>query len=620
MEAVVLITLERTEYKLSHMSTLEPASCKLCQMVRKVTGAYYGSGETVLDLSLDIEDRWDLMEPERVPRIKLDSKSPILTAKRSPSFQSESNATRSLAVLPDAGSELHFTILSTWLANCWELHQHNYLWDTLLPPPTRLIDVRKDKGTVYLRNELKPGTKYVALSHRWGKSQPVITTKANLEARSNGITFSELPRTFQDAVTVTRNLRIDYLWIDSLCIVQDDPEDWKREAEKMENVFSFACCTISATSANGCDEGFLHRSTENSVRVSGLGEDPPVSAYLRELSPDFEGDVERSPLHQRAWVFQERALSQRNFHFTPSQTYFQCPSGVWCETVGETDIRRGVGDRASGTREFDWSNGSTLGFTPPLKSIFPVLFPDLRRTDSVEAFEHYLSYFSTLQITKASDRPFAILGLESRLAVSMNAISIYGVLISSVCRTLFWHRRGDLVMKKINFANEYVPSWSWMSYEGAIYYGIFPGTLLSEPINWGGDIRLNNAGIVSPVQETGFSMLVPMSMFASHCVVKPGTLQQEVKDGEEVVGWIRCDDPKEEDVTDSRSVTLGQVAGDLNRGSQKLPRSSYSCILLIKPLWKGGDLVEETYRRVGVGIVCSEYLHPDKQVDRVWVV
>jgi hypothetical protein len=105
--------------------------------------------------------------------------------------------------------------------------------------------------------------KYTALSHRWGNDPPKkedprhCTTYGNLSARLNGFSLSELPETFQDAVRVTRELGIGYLWIDSLCIIQWNADDWKREAGRMEDVFASAYCTIAATSAVDSNAGFL---------------------------------------------------------------------------------------------------------------------------------------------------------------------------------------------------------------------------------------------------------------------------------------------------------------------------------------------------------------------------
>ena len=79
---------------------------------------------------------------------------------------------------------------------------------------------------------------YTTLSHCWGKKHIVTTTKATLEQRKLEVPWLLLSRTFQDAITITRELGIRYIWIDSLCIIQDDKEDWERVSAKMAEIYS----------------------------------------------------------------------------------------------------------------------------------------------------------------------------------------------------------------------------------------------------------------------------------------------------------------------------------------------------------------------------------------------
>jgi hypothetical protein len=111
------------------------------------------------------------------------------------------------------------------------------LYDTQFRP-RRLIEVgRRGKSPRLIETSSHGGdcSKYLALSHCWGKEMPEIaTTKlSTLNERKAGITFRRLPQTFRDALTVTRGLDIQFLWIDSLCIVQDSAEDWQRESAVM---------------------------------------------------------------------------------------------------------------------------------------------------------------------------------------------------------------------------------------------------------------------------------------------------------------------------------------------------------------------------------------------------
>ena len=103
---------------------------------------------------------------------------------------------------------------------------------------------------------------YTTLSHCWGKKRIVTTTKATLGQRKLEVQWPRLSRTFQDAINITRALGIRYIWIDSLCIIQDDKEDWERESAKMAEIYSCSYLNLAATgSADGDGGCFFNRST-----------------------------------------------------------------------------------------------------------------------------------------------------------------------------------------------------------------------------------------------------------------------------------------------------------------------------------------------------------------------
>jgi hypothetical protein len=221
--------------------------------------------------------------------------------------------------------------------------------------PTRVIDVGVDDTTpLFLRdkneqNEPSEGAHYVALSHCWGKpdidkwrgitsnKEGWNTTDGNVTVRmEKGFQITELPKTFQDAITITRELGLRYLWIDSLCIIQDQDnrEDWAKESKKMKAAFKNAYCTIAATSAEDSTKGFLERPEEKDLQHVMLPKCSHGEVYIwTSIDDDFDGDVIKGVLNTRAWVFQERALSRRTIHFTKRQAYWECGGGVRCETL-----------------------------------------------------------------------------------------------------------------------------------------------------------------------------------------------------------------------------------------------------------------------------------------------
>lgn len=146
--------------------------------------------------------------------------------------------------LSDSGSEAAFGLISRWSHNCIQEHHLGrqtlsaFEIDGKMEPllPRRVIDIHRANPRV-LDTATSAGPHrghYAALSHCWGQSPPLITTKSNFSDRLAAISFRSMPRTFQDAVTVAQRMGLSYIWIDSLCRVQDSLEDWMPESERWE--------------------------------------------------------------------------------------------------------------------------------------------------------------------------------------------------------------------------------------------------------------------------------------------------------------------------------------------------------------------------------------------------
>jgi hypothetical protein len=244
-------------------------------------------------------------------------------------------------VLSEAGHPLRFALLREWLQWCDNSHGCNKHQAGKLP--TRLLYVGDPKGRDYNPSFLKlalaetvGSKKYIALSHCWGDLKkgevPVYcTTPGNIGQREKEFAISDLPLTFQHAIEVVRGLNVDYLWIDSLCIIQGKDGDWEEESKTMEDVYASAYCTIAATSANNSNAGFLTpRHIGDHVCIQ---DDFGRQVYISTAIADFDIEVEKAPLNTRAWVMQERFLSRRTIHFGKTQMYWECGEGVYCEDL-----------------------------------------------------------------------------------------------------------------------------------------------------------------------------------------------------------------------------------------------------------------------------------------------
>ncbi|KAK7215793.1 hypothetical protein V2G26_003796 [Clonostachys chloroleuca] len=411
----------------------------------------------------------------------------LITIYSDPNTKSENQPYSSpgLPRLPIIGSVNQYQLFNEWIRTCDNNHDcfpkagtSRKLDSTL---PTRLLYVGSDQIRLVEPKNMAQQA-YVALSHRWGDRSThsqFCTYDANIERFRTNIPFTSMPKTFQDAVKVTRAIGVQYLWIDSLCIIQENKDDWETESSRMEDVFSSAYCVIAATSASSSLEGFLnYRQPRPCVTVQA--KEGPL--HLAKAIDDFHDDVEHGLLNTRGWVLQERVLARRTLHFTSTQVYWECGKGVYCETLAQ--LRN--------------TQSQFLG-----DSNFPYSSLEYYRDERIRLVQHLYEFYSTLDLTRDSDRSKAILGIETRLARFFKSRSHYGVFERSFHRMLLWQAKSPGGLTAIPQPKEpstRTPSWSWMSCTGKIQFmditfgsmtwlEILPGSISSDNI----DIRTIHA-------------------------------------------------------------------------------------------------------------------------------
>ena len=443
--------------------------------------------------------------------------------------------------------------------------------------PTRVLDIGNEKSAGGMRlhcsQEGETG-RYLALSHLWGKDRPLCTTSSTLERFQKRIEFQELPKTFQDAVTVTRQLGIRFLWIDSLCIVQDDSKDWETQSKLMGDVFTNAYCTIAASRAGGSSDGFLtSKKPRNAVAVT---QSSGYTYYVCDAIDDFHSDVEEGELNKRGWVLQERALSHRTIYFTEVQIYWECGNGVHCETL--TKLRKYVISKISSRA---YLNVLIISLSPKSAFLGDSEFPESARTfyrgGRIRLYEEVYKQYSRLAFTFTVDRAIAISGLEKRLIRTFSTVGGYGIFAEYLNRSLLWQRSGLDFMEPIHYPlSKTVPSWSWMAYVGAITYVDIPlgkaqwfPRNITPPFRTGGDF---------PEREL-------------LALAKDLRLQPDEQGSNSVIFDTH-------DMHDSTELKCIVVARDRISDAQEVQRYY---VLVITP--KISEGTERTYRRVGAGFV-----------------
>jgi hypothetical protein len=244
---------------------------------------------------------------------------------------------RSVELTNDStGSDGALHLAASWVETCVREHES---CRAPLPPgissfvPTRLLDVSRNAvRLVETKTDMSANMdrRYIALSHCWGKISIICTRKENYETHLSRIDPVVLSKTFEDAVHTTRMLGLRYLWIDSLCIIQDDKNDWATEAATMCDVYQNATLTIAAAHAAGGDVGCFEK--RDGLLHMPLIVDVPPSVESRQPSRVVFTSYGRSkglggpepPLYGRAWVLQEQLLSPRMLVFDGSQLRWEC--------------------------------------------------------------------------------------------------------------------------------------------------------------------------------------------------------------------------------------------------------------------------------------------------------
>lgn len=325
--------------------------------------------------------------------------------------------------------------------------------------------------------ELKPPVCYTALSHCWGRLHIKTLLESNMSELQQGVELRELPRTFQDAVGIVRTLGMRYLWIDSLCIVQDSKDDWVREAARMGDVYRQAELTIAAAAGEDGNAGLFsprERDWEACLFESrATGE----SGWVGIVPSDWDREWEKasgSHLQTRAWTFQERVLSTRVLHFGKGGLFWECRSSCATEIC-----QRGL-PHANLYSGVDWT-------APNLRPVKPaVLTPKERRWDTnpraaVTRWFELVEEYSSRDLTVATDKLIALSGIAKRIRQLEYAELEYvagnwggkwfGLCLSWASLRSYDSTACERPASRLAGPSPYVaPSWSWVSFNGPVVY------------------------------------------------------------------------------------------------------------------------------------------------------
>lgn len=320
--------------------------------------------------------------------------------------------------------------------------------------PSRFIEVGSHEGNVEPRLVsslgILPSERYTTLSHCWGADpgiMPLRTTKSTESAYKKLLPMATLPKTFRDAVNVTRALGIRYIWIDSLCIIQDDMGDWEQEAAKMASIYEGSFITLAAVDSYNSNGGLCLETLTPPVHFEFRSRSGSKTASVRTL-PQPRSNYDKlhlynAPLYQRGWVFQEIMLSPRSIHFREHQMYWRCAVGLRSEdgTLDESQEKYGhlnLFDKAWRGKD-DFSEPSTSNGT----------------------WWKWAEFYTSCVLTKPEDRIPAMTGMIRHFQRLVGDKPILGLWEKSFISDLNW-----FYYRKVTNAPLMGPSWSWLSHSG----------------------------------------------------------------------------------------------------------------------------------------------------------
>ncbi|PMD47780.1 HET-domain-containing protein, partial [Hyaloscypha variabilis F] len=294
---------------------------------------------------------------------------------------------------------------------------------------------------------------YLTLSHCWGSSAHLQLKRMNYVSFLTPNKDSNLTKTYRDAFRVTVSLEFRFLWIDSLCIIQDDLEDWRTQSLKMGAIYSNAHCNIAATWASDGGDGCFNKRdpftvTPTTIGLSLAGE--PSREFQISGHYTYDEDINNAPLNRRAWVVQERYLAQRQLSFAKNQVYWECRE-------------------VTASEQFPVSLPQKNEIGPPKAK--PSLY-----FDSVQEFRHgwcsLVETYSDCHLTRPSDKTIALAGLVSHFRDITGDTYLAGLWKTDLREQLCWryafypYYSDDRQRNRSRTLSYYAPTWSWASFNG----------------------------------------------------------------------------------------------------------------------------------------------------------
>ncbi|KAG4428183.1 hypothetical protein IFR05_016332 [Cadophora sp. M221] len=290
---------------------------------------------------------------------------------------------------------------------------------------------------------------------------PFKLVTSNIDAMKRAIDLENLSPTFRDAVAVCRHLGLRYLWIDSLCIVQDSAQDWRDESSRMHSVYSNAMLNICGIAAD--PRGlFIERKNEHvhtgPIQVDWDGVCQGV--YFCMLKNVWFDEVYYSPLNRRGWVLQERLLSQRNLLFGENQLFWECQQQTACELTP---------DGFEGKMRPEPYTQKVLSLKHGKATVYDEENDEDNSLSSYAIWDMIVDKYSNSDLTFGADRLIAVSALARHCQTHLGLEGEYlaGIWSRYIPYQLLWETHPDLYGQRQR--GYQAPTWSWVSMDDLVF-------------------------------------------------------------------------------------------------------------------------------------------------------
>lgn len=380
-----------------------------------------------------------------------------------------------LAALPrNTGEPSRLELTKSWLSNCFENHQQCCPERRQFQPgsgPSRLIDVTSPARPKLVDTQSTDTCykTYATLSHRWKDADMPKLLRKNVVDMKQEISTSYLTPVFQDAIELCRALRIDYLWIDALCLMQDNELDCKSEIQKMGAIYSNAYCNFSATLAAELPVGlFFDRNLTHSKAFPVTIERQGHHFECFGFSVKALTHLNDESLMQRGWVLQERLLSPRTIYFG-HQLSWECGQSLANELFPK-GVPGGFGNYWGSNTPYKLSRLLNTDPTLATNPAFVSNTDDTEPSKSIlyERWSEIVLTYSACELSFDTDILPAISGLAQQFGELLGDVYLAGLWQSTLLRNLLWSRSSawkasDLIPRPHSYRGELLQALSCYS-------------------------------------------------------------------------------------------------------------------------------------------------------------